>query len=108
MTAPASGNAERFFGMQLQDLTPELTQALGYTARGVLVSAVESDSPADGAGIERGLVIYRVGKYDVSSVKDVEKILGRVSSGSDVAFTVGIVREDGGGQRVETVTLSAR
>src|SRR4029077_19561451 len=58
-------NAERLFGMQLQDLTPELTSALGYTAgRGALISAVEPGSPADDAGIERGLVVYRVGKYD--------------------------------------------
>src|SRR4029077_3913613 len=52
----SSSNAERMFGIQLQDLTPELTDALGYVAgRGVLVSAVEQDSPADEAGIQRGL-----------------------------------------------------
>ena len=50
-------NAERLFGLQLQDLTDDLTDALGYASgRGVLVSAVEPDSPADRAGIERGLV----------------------------------------------------
>ena len=107
-TEPAAGNAERLFGLQLQDLTPELSQALGYASgRGVLVTAVEPDSPADAAGFERGLVIYRVGRYDVNSVKQIEKLLSQVRSGSDVAFVVGIVR-DGGEQRVQTVTLSAR
>jgi serine protease Do len=107
-TEPAAGNAERFFGLQLQDLTPELSQALGYASgRGVLVTAVEPDSPADAAGFERGLVIYRAGRYDVNSVKQVEKLLGQARSGSDVVFVVGIVR-DGGEQRVQTVTLSAR
>src|SRR4029077_20204358 len=44
----SSSSAERLFGMQLQDLTSDLTDALGYAAgRGVLVSAVEPDSPAD-------------------------------------------------------------
>src|SRR6266576_790001 len=48
---PSGSNAERFFGIQLQDLTQELTDALGYTSgHGVLVSAVEPDSPADQAG----------------------------------------------------------
>src|SRR6266478_6652398 len=39
--------AERLFGMQLQDLTDELTDALGYARHGVLITAVEPDSPAD-------------------------------------------------------------
>ena len=109
---PASeetNNAERMFGMQLQDLNEELTDALGYEpGRGVLISAVEPNSPADQAGIERGLVIYRVGKHDVNSVKDVENLLGRASGGNSVDFTVGVVRAGDAGQRVETVTLAAR
>src|SRR5438128_12615239 len=61
--------AETMFGMQLQDLNEELTDALGYEpGRGVLISAVEPNSPADQAGIERGLMIYRVGKHDVGSI----------------------------------------
>src|SRR5947209_3569469 len=104
----ASANAERLFGMQLQDLSAELTEALGYQAgRGVLISSVESGSPADQVGIERGLVIYKVGQRDVNSVKDVEKVLSRVSSGTNVDFAVGVVRPNGA-QRVETVTLAAR
>ena len=109
---PASeetNNAQRMFGMQLQDLNEELTDALGYEpGRGVLISAVEPNSPADQAGIERGLVIYRVGKHDVNSVKDVENLLGRASGGNSVDFTVGVVRAGSAGQRVETVTLAAR
>jgi len=105
----STSNAERMFGMQLQNLNEELTDALGYEpGRGVLISAVEPNSPADQAGIERGLVIYRVGKHDVSSIKDVENLLGRANSGTSVDFAVGVVRAGGAGQRVETVTLAAR
>ena len=74
---------------------------------GVLITAVEPDSPADEAGIERGLVIYRLGKYDVNSIKQIESLLSRVSSGTSVDFAVGVVRTDGSGQRVDTVTLAA-
>ena len=102
-------NAGRLFGMQLQNLTPDLTDALGYVpGKGVLVSAVDPDGPADRAGIERGLVIYRVGRYNVTSVKQVESLLARASPGTVVDFTVGIVRANGGGQQVETVPLTAR
>ncbi|MDQ3117979.1 MAG: trypsin-like peptidase domain-containing protein [Verrucomicrobiota bacterium] len=107
--APASSNVERLFGMQLQDLTSELTDALGLVAgKGVLISAVEKESPAESVGIERGLVIYRVGKYDVRSVAQVEKLLARASRGTPVDFTVGFVRSGGQSPRLETVTLSAR
>jgi serine protease Do len=101
--------AQRFFGLQLQNLTPDLTDALGYVqGRGVLVSGVEPESPADRAGIQRGLVIYRVGRYNVSSIKQLESLLLRVESGTRVDFTVGIVRANGQGQQVETVPLAAR
>jgi len=75
--------------------------------RGVLVSAVEPESPAAEIGVERGLVIYRVGRHDVNSVKSIEALLERVQSGMTVDFTVGIVRSDGTRQ-IQTVPLTAR
>jgi serine protease Do len=104
-----SSNAERFFGLQLQDLTNDLAEALGYVpGKGVLVSAIEPDSPADQVGMERGLVIYRIGKFNVNSVKETENILSHADSGSSVDFTVGIVGRGGRGRRLETVNLQAR
>jgi len=105
---PAAANADRLFGMQLQDLTAELTDAFGLVPRrGVLVSAVEPGSPAAEIGIERGLVIYRVGRHDVNSVKSIESLLARVQNGMTVDFTVGIARSDGTRQ-LQTVPLTAR
>ena len=104
-----STNADRLLGLQLQDLTPALADALGYEpGKGVLVSAVEPDSPADQAGIERGLVIYRIGTYDVASVKQAEKVLSRAGSGSSIDLAVGILGRGGRSRRVETVNLQAR
>jgi serine protease Do len=101
--------ADRMFGLQLQDLTNDLAAALGYASgKGVLVSAVEPGSPADQAGFERGLVIYRIGKYDVNSVKDVERVLAPADTGSSVDFAVGIIGSRGRGRQVETVNLEAR
>ena len=109
VSEPETSHSERLFGMQLQDLTSELTEALGFIrGKGVLVTAVEPDSPADRAGIERGLVIYRIGKYDVSSVLQIETLLARATRGTTVDFAVGIIRNDGQSQRVETVPLTAR
>ena len=101
--------AEKLFGMQLQDLTQELSEALGYArGRGVLVAAVEPDSPAEEAGIERGLVIFRVGKSEVSSVRQVEELLRSAESGAAVEFIIGIIRAAGQNREVATVRLTAR
>jgi len=103
-----AGRADRLFGMQLQDLTPELTDALGLIpGRGVLISAVEPASPADAAGIERGLVIYRIGRHNVNSIKALEEWLSKAQSGSQADFVVGIARADGPRQ-LQTVSLTAR
>jgi serine protease Do len=105
----ASSNAELFFGIQLQELTEELTDALGYASgQGVLISAVEPESPADRAGLERGLAIYRIGKYEVNSVTAAEALLKGAHSGTTVDFTVGIIRSDGRGRKMQAVSLEAR
>ena len=106
----ASGsNAERLFGLQLQNLSQDLSNALGYVpGHGVLITAVEPDSPADEAGIERGLVIYRVGQSAVNSVKQIENLLGRVQGGANVTFAIGVIRAGGQDRQVATLTLTAR
>jgi serine protease Do len=105
----SASNAEKLFGMQLQNLGQELSDALGYArGRGVLITAVEPGSPTDDAGIERGMVVYRVGKSDVTSVQQVEALLASVQSGSNVNFTVGVIRARGQNRELGAVSLTAR
>lgn len=105
----SASNAEKLFGMQLQNLSQELSDALGYArGRGVLITAVDPGSPADNAGIERGMVVYRVGKSDVTSVQQVEAVLASAQSGSNVNFTVGVMRSRGQNRELDAVNLIAR
>jgi serine protease Do len=108
--ADTSGsNAEKLFGLQLQDLNQELSDALGYLrGRGVLITAVEPDSPADEAGLERGLVIYRAGNSETNSVKQIEELFRSVQSGTKLDFTVGVVRPRGQNQQLATLSMTAR
>jgi S1-C subfamily serine protease len=97
------------FGMQLQDLTSELSDALGYLrGRGVLITAVEPDSPAEDAGIKRGMVVYRVNNSTVSSVRQVNDALKAAESGANVEFTIGIIHARGENHELATLTLKAR
>ena len=106
---PGSPRIEKLFGIQLQNLSAELSEALGYLqGRGVLITAVEPDSPADAAGIKRGMVLYRVNKSTAVSVKQVDEALRGVQSGATVEFTIGIVRARGENHELAAVTLKAR
>ena len=105
----SASNAEKLFGMQLQNLSQELSDALGYArGRGVLITAVEPGSPADEAAIERGMVVYGVGKSDVSSAQQVEALLAPVQTGSNVNFKVGVIRAGGQNRELGAVSLTAR
>ncbi len=102
-------NAEKLFGLQLQDLNQELSDALGYLrGRGVLITAVEPDSPADEAGLERGLVIYRASNFETNSVKQIEELLRGVQSGAKLEFTVGAIRPRGQNRQLATLSMTAR
>src|SRR5262249_1435757 len=102
-------NAEKLFGLQLQDLNQELSEALGYLrGRGVLITAVEPHSPADNAGLERGLVIYRAGNSETNSVKQIEELLQGVESGTKLDFTVGVIRLRGQNHQLAALSMTAR
>ena len=102
-------NAAKLFGLQLQDLNQELSDVLGYIrGRGVLITAVEPDSPADEAGLERGLVIYRAGNSETNSVKQIEELFRSVQSGTKLEFTVGAIRTGRQSRQLATLSMTAR
>jgi len=62
--------------LQVQDISPELVQELGLKSdRGVVVTAVEPNSPAAVADIQTGDVITEVGRSAVSDTKSFQKIV---------------------------------
>jgi serine protease Do len=103
--------AQRYFGLFLQDITPELSRkfALGNDP-GVLIADVEPGSPAARAGLTSGLVVHQIGPYEVSSVARVEEVLEPIGPGSIVDYTVSVVSRVRGRlvRQLHTVTLQAR
>jgi serine protease Do len=102
--------SRKYFGLQLQDFTAELRERFGNTNSGVLVAAVDSESPASDAGLKQGLVIHQVGRFQVKDLNHLEELLRTIDSGSTVDFTVGILRKIGGRSLLQTqmVSLTAR
>jgi serine protease Do len=66
-----------------------LRTAVGLPERdGVLVRAVEADSPADRAGMERGDLIVAAGGQRVERVDALYEVLDGASTGEELEFTV--------------------
>jgi S1-C subfamily serine protease len=101
----------KLFGLQLQDLTADLSNALGVPGgHGVLVSDVDDDSPAHEVGIRSGMVIVKVGRYAVNSVGEAESLFSKASSGDEADLTVLVARRVAGQflQGEQVVSLRAR
>ena len=107
----AVGLAKKYFGLSFQALTPDLQRKFGIgDDPGVLISEVETGSPAERAGMTSGIVLHQIGRYDVKTVARVDEILEPVSTGSVVDFTVSVISRVRGQQvrQLHTVTLKAR
>jgi serine protease Do len=58
-------------GVEAVDLTADVADSLGYSeqAKGAVIAAVKRNSPADDAGLHRGMLITKVDKKPISSAK---------------------------------------
>jgi serine protease Do len=71
------------FGLQVQNLTPEMAEQLGLESEGgVVVVGVEPGSPAAEAGLRRGDVILEVGNQPVKDVRDLRRQLDAAGKGA--------------------------
>ena len=80
---------ERELGMALQPLSPDIAQQLGYQGlQGLVVSAVESGSVADDAGLQRGALILQVNRHPVSTVEAFRRAVRAAKPGSKLLLLV--------------------
>lgn len=86
----SKGYVERgWLGVQVQALTPEIAEGLGAkSAAGALVSASQSGSPAEKAGIQTGDVITEVNGTEVKDARDLAQKIAAISPGSEVTLKV--------------------
>jgi len=79
-------------GLQVQDLTPDITERLGIPERkGVVVVDVEPNSLADDAGVVAGDVILEINKQVVNNISDYQKIIKSVKGDALVKLSRGFV-----------------
>ena len=78
-----------YLGIHLQELNEDLAEYFGVKEdEGVLVVKVKKDSPAEKAGLKSGDVITKIDNKNVSSSKDIHKILSDFEDGDKVDIAV--------------------
>lgn len=85
-----TGVVERgWLGVQLQGMDKDLAQSLGLdSSDGALIADVVDDSPADDGGLEIGDVIVTFDGKDVSSPRELSRMVGATDSGQRVKLVV--------------------
>jgi serine protease Do len=78
------GSEERpRLGLSVQELSPEIAQQLGVeSGRGVVVTRIEPESPADRAGLRRRDVVLEVNQQPVTDVKSFRAAVGSGAKGA--------------------------
>jgi serine protease Do len=77
------------WGLQLQDVTPQMARQLGITdASGVIVAGVQPGSPAERAGVQRGDLIREINRQPVQSMQDVRDAIAKAENQESLVLLV--------------------
>jgi serine protease Do len=88
-STPERGN----LGLTVEQITPELAENLGLDRpRGVVITAVASDSPGEEAGLQPGDIIREINRKPIRDLSDYRKAMESASQSKSVLFVV--QRED--------------
>ena len=77
-------------GVQLGELTPQLAEYFGAKEGGVLVSSINSGSPAEKAGLKAGDVITSI---NGTAVRDTDDLIDELRGVEGQEVTIGILRD---------------
>jgi serine protease Do len=77
-------------GVEAIDLTADVAESLGYRehTQGAVIASVKRDSPADEAGLRRGVLITKVDKKPVKSAKELQDAIEAASLGKGVLLQI--------------------
>lgn len=93
-----------YLGVSVSNVTGEINQAYDIPI-GAYISSVTENSPAEKAGLQRGMVITAIDKRTVRTREELVEYMGYYRTGETVGLTVEVRTEDGYEPREISVTL---
>jgi serine protease Do len=76
-------------GVQIDQVTKDVAESIGLgKPMGALVRGVETDSPADKAGVEAGDIITKVEGKPIEKHSDLPRLVGSIKPGTKISVTV--------------------
>src|SRR5207245_10354526 len=76
-------------GFNVQNITPEMAQQLGYSdTEGVVVTQIDPRSEAYQAGVRRGMVIREVNHQEVSNTQDFRQAVQKAEQDKQLLMLV--------------------
>lgn len=93
-----------YLGISGSNVTSDINEAYGIP-EGVYISAVTEGSPAEDAGLEKGMVITELNGKTIASIESLKDYLSYYQAGEDVTLTVEVQGTDGYTEETIDVTL---
>jgi serine protease Do len=85
----SSQTSQSQWGLQLQEVTPQMARQRGLgDASGVMVVDVQSGSPAERAGLQRGDIIREVNHQPVKSVQEMREAIAKAGNADSLLLLV--------------------
>ncbi|MBI3802642.1 MAG: DegQ family serine endoprotease [Nitrospirae bacterium] len=84
------GASTALSGLEVRNLTPEITKQLGLgrNEKGVVITRVESGSVAEEVGLQRGDLIMEVNRKPVRNTEDYDAILSKIKKDESVLLLI--------------------
>jgi serine protease Do len=81
--------AREWFGLRVSDVTPEIAKQLGLTkTEGVVITAVEPNSVAQGAGLKAGDIILEVNRQKILNENEYRSAMEKAKPEQGVLFLI--------------------
>jgi serine protease Do len=76
-------------GIEVDNLTPELAQKMGYEQdQGVVITRINPSSPAAMTGLKKGALILSINRQRISNVDDFNRLLAQAPKGQPVLLQI--------------------
>jgi S1-C subfamily serine protease len=100
----------KYLGLAVRPVTADDQAALKLESGGLLITHVDAKSPAEEAGLRKGMVVVMIGNREISDEKSLPRELLNIGTGTKVRLEVLVVQTVAGFsiQRGGSVLLTAR